>query len=1568
MDPPLSSTLVQPSPAAVLSALKRAYEAREAINITSTTLAIFDRFSTNNESAFGSHNGNDSEGNDYFDSAFMTAIWEHGRRRAEDQTVLISPARQSTTQPLSNLKRLISTFPNIPDPIISFLNALTPFFSIGRQNISIFVELSLNLSGQVLASRVKLSDDHIEPSAIKSVLAESPVFKYLIASSSIKEMEVLSIHNDPLYYALLNNGNNVDSQQTIREAEAWREALSECGLSESSAIQNIFAILSGILLFANENPDDVLEGATLLGLDPNKLDSSDAFNSLNTRWSIISSAYASILSNVVGILNKYLTTFDASVDVAESEEVCSVVNIVDAPSASKVLALKSVFSTDSALGTIATEMANDGLSLPTTPLWINQTLQQQEPKGSSPLISGLSPEIIDISSLVEDTSILARSPSSTRLHFEDVIRSSRVWHVLVLSAYVPNSDDSWSNTVVTSQIKSWFLPNWLQKYRAVDFTADFDVDEFVDRYAALLQASGVNVQYPYAIDSWAQSERGWGADGFFHGHNRIWLREDVWRTLEGELDGIHLIQQQERRTPDYLQMPMQSAFDRSGVNTPASRENLIQSRPSYHPDDLADEDLTMYGSKYAANDPEAQGRHVVVEPTSTVRKIWVTVVWAFTFWIPSFMLRYVGRMKRPDVRMAWREKITICFFICIMNAIIIFYMIWLGKILCPDFDKVWNVDEVSQHIASNNFYVTIHGKVYDISKFWKLQHSDNGIDTTQATMDVFAGQDLSNYFPPPLSQACPGLVTSDEVWLTDNTTVEYSTALHTCGSYKQASNTTKLHEITWYNDVFLPRISEYYKGELVVTKSTVYNYGQDGFNNWAIIDGKIYDLTNYFYTIDLYPSSESTYYEAYDFLDSTVKSLFKNNPGEDITEQFYGSTAMSSATRQNNLNCLKNAFYAGQVDFRKSARCQVSNYILLVIAILLASVILVKFLASLQFGSKRNPDLQDKFVICQIPAYTEGEDQLRKGIDSLTALKYDNKRKLLFIICDGVVVGGGNEKPTPNIVLEILGSDPRLDPPALAFKSVGEGSQQLNYGKVYSGLYEFDGSIVPYVVVVKVGKPSEISKPGNRGKRDSQCLLLDFLNKVHFKAPMSPLQLEIFHQLNNVIGVDPELYEYLLMVDADTSVSEDALNRLVACCARDSRIAGIAGQTSLQNEDKSWWTMIQVYEYYISHHLSKAFESLFGSVTCLPGCFSMYRLRTADKGRPLIISNKIVEEYSDGNVNTLHKKNLLSLGEDRYLTTLMTKYFPRMRYTFTPDANAQTAVPETWSVLISQRRRWINSTIHNLGELAFLPDLCGFCIFSMRFVVIIDLVGTLMLPSVVVYIGYLLYVIITHSGPFPMISVIMLAAIYGLQALVFILHKQWQHIGWMIIYLLAYPVYSFVLPVYSFWNQDNFSWGSTRVVVGERGDKQIVAINDEGFDERSIPLQTWDAYAVENNLPGRYRPNVRGSNEKGAASVMYNDLLEESYEMDDMRSVYSAHPPAPMSTYNNRFSSYGAPPPRPATVMSNYSHAPSAYPYAQYSPANRPASMMTFQQQPQQYQQQFPPVSNNGRYSTLSHY
>lgn len=318
----------------------------------------------------------------------------------------------------------------------------------------------------------------------------------------------------------------------------------------------------------------------------------------------------------------------------------------------------------------------------------------------------------------------------------------------------------------------------------------------------------------------------------------------------------------------------------------------------------------------------------------------------------------------------------------------------------------------------------------------------------------------------------------------------------------------------------------------------------------------------------------------------------------------------------------------------------------------------------------------------------------------------------------------------------------------------------------------------------------------------------------------------------------------------------------------------------------------------------------------------MYRLRTADKGKPLIISNEIIGEYSVGHVDTLHKKNLFALGEDRYLTTLMTKHFPSMSFKFVPSAMALTAAPESWGVLLSQRRRWINSTIHNLSELVFIHDMCGFCCFSMRFVVFIDLFGTLILPATCGYLAYLLYRVATHTGQFPLISIIMLAAVYGLQAVIFIIKRQWQHIGWMIIYILAFPIYSFVLPVYSFWKQDDFSWGSTRVVIGEAGGKKTVFtanLEDEKFDPRSIPLQRWDDYAAANGLPSR-----RGLQYEKDGAAGYD------YDIDDTQSQYSyARAPSTILTGLNQ--GHMAPPHSPApfagmqTRQSTYSNLGGVY-------------------------------------------
>ncbi|ROT38740.1 chitin synthase [Sodiomyces alkalinus F11] len=1413
------------------------------------------------------------------------------------------------------------------------------------------------------------------------------VFYYLLTSASTPaEREFLGLKPASNYTLLARSGTYdpppyLPTADDAASAEDFRTALKEIGI-KGSAHRNLISTLAGLLNLGNgldygvdeDALDEICEDVGgLLGMEPEVLIKQCT---TEDRTTLVGGLYESLVDWVLSKANQAIEaqmlrirngeeTMDGRrgaqtpTSDAESEDtVCLTVLEVPDPALGKAAAMRGVF--DDTAG-INAEMIADGIELPSPGTSVAREMENAVAEVAPHLGIANSPAsrenqyqlekretiLEKVAHSCEDDGFVKqllfpvpgegiKLGSHGRIDLASLLVSSRVWYHLSLHptddspqslAALPSVTSAWSAGTVSRQLRAWRLPEWAnRRNKNLDFTADFDVEEFVQRYSILGCKDGRD-----GIESWIL-ERGWSNGEVIVGRERVWMREAAWWEAESMLDlkpndggfpGMGMGMESGYSAAGSSYFPPQGMdggpFNGSNDQLVHHQRNLSQgnmsqatfhvnpnanglSAPSIAPTAMTGmrntvrgdyglgrkgdtrKDQVYYnedGEFVGQLDPElAHNKSIEEHEMTRARRIWVVIVWALTFWIPSPLLRYVGRMKRPDVRMAWREKLVLCFFIVLLNGIIVFWIIGLGRVLCPNFDKAYSQREVATHTGTNDFWVSIHGKVYDITRFYRLQHSDIDIPTTTDNMMPFAGMNLDDYFVAPLPLTCPGLGIPETTRLMQNNTPEYPTGVHTSGFY-QANPTSQLYRDDWYTRRFRPRIKEYFKGDLVWSRNEVRREGQNN-RMWVLYHGSIYDLTDYFYTLRLLRNERSM-----QFLDTKLTSIVRNNPGSDVT-QLWDDVIASSARNAtenrsvlNSLNCIQNTFYKGVTDFRDSPRCTVNNYILLAFAIILVIVILAKFLAALQFGSKRRPAPQDKFVICQVPAYTEGEDSLRKALDSLTALQYDNKRKLICVICDGIIVGQGNDRPTPKIVLDILGVDPKVDPPALPFKSVGTGSEQLNYGKVYSGLYEFEGNIVPYVVVVKVGKESEQSKtkPGNRGKRDSQILLMSFLNRVHHRAPMNPLELEMFHQINNIIGVDPELYEYLLMVDADTCVREDSLNRLVAACANDGKIAGICGETGLQNDEKTWWTMIQVYEYFISHHLAKAFESLFGSVTCLPGCFTMYRLRSADKQKPLIISDDVIREYSVCDVDTLHKKNLLSLGEDRYLTTLMTKHFPYMSYKFIPDAYCETAAPESWSVLLSQRRRWINSTIHNLFELMQLKQMCGFCCFSMRFVVFIDLFGTIILPATCAYIGYLIYLVASRTGQFPIISIAMLAAVYGLQALIFILKRQWQHIGWMIIYIIAFPIYSFVLPVYSFWNQDNFSWGNTRIVIGEKGRKQVVAVDDEGFDPRSIPLQRWDDYALANHLPGR-----RG----GGFPEKYDGGFDDQYEMDEIKSVYSS--------------------------------------------------------------------------------
>lgn len=261
-------------------------------------------------------------------------------------------------------------------------------------------------------------------------------------------------------------------------------------------------------------------------------------------------------------------------------------------------------------------------------------------------------------------------------------------------------------------------------------------------------------------------------------------------------------------------------------------------------------------------------------------------------------------------------------------------------------------------------------------------------------------------------------------------------------------------------------------------------------------------------------------------------------------------------------------------------------------------------------------------TICLVTTYNESIDGLRTTFDSIATSQYPNSHKILFVISDGMIKGAGESRSTPEYVISMMKdlAVPADQVQAFSYAAIASGYKRHNMAKVYAGFYDYDDTTVapekqqrvPMICVVKTGTPREASeaKPGNRGKRDSQIILMSFLQKVLFDERMTELEFEIFNGIWKVTGLSPDIYDMLLMVDADTKIFPDSLNYMVSAMQKDGDVMGLCGETKIANKRASWVSMIQVFEYFISHHLTKAFESVFGGVTCLPGCFSMYSMVT----------------------------------------------------------------------------------------------------------------------------------------------------------------------------------------------------------------------------------------------------------------------------------------------------------------------------------------------------------------------
>jgi len=467
-------------------------------------------------------------------------------------------------------------------------------------------------------------------------------------------------------------------------------------------------------------------------------------------------------------------------------------------------------------------------------------------------------------------------PVTTQLNFTlfEIFASlerAKLWTISCIRPNDSGSSNSFDKRRVKSQIRSLLLPD-LTARKTMEYIADYDLTEFCERYVPTMRGSEEEriVQCARA-NGWKEGE------DFALGSRNIWLGYEAWKVVEDILrsaeKGSKLGFREDEEDGDGddntdfthptdgggggLVPPITGYFADSADNlllTRMGNDGTKYQSPNAQYDSGGPPDRGVWGSDYdkkgplsppeigslgyspGANAKEGGGMMVkeapsAVEeiPSTRTRRWWLWIVWFTTWWMPNFLLRIVGRMKRPDVRLAWREKVTIFFLIFLFNALVIFYIVEFGRLLCPNFDKAWGSNEVLQHQGSNDFWVSIQGVVYDVSNFVNGDHSNGLFGVASNSPDVLsalAGQDMTYYFPPPLVSGCSGLVRDNTLFLTPkNFTITEPLAKHVSG--KLQTQASGMQSENWHKDTFLKKMQTMRKGPLVLTKGSIASAAAD---------------------------------------------------------------------------------------------------------------------------------------------------------------------------------------------------------------------------------------------------------------------------------------------------------------------------------------------------------------------------------------------------------------------------------------------------------------------------------------------------------------------------------------------------------------------------------------------------------------------------------------------------------------------------------------------------------------------------------------------------------------------
>lgn len=477
--------------------------------------------------------------------------------------------------------------------------------------------------------------------------------------------------------------------------------------------------------------------------------------------------------------------------------------------------------------------------------------------------------------------------------------------------------------------------------------------------------------------------------------------------------------------------------------------------------------------------------------------------------------------------------------------------------------------------------------------------------------------------------------------------------------------------------------------------------------------------------------------------------------------------------------------------------CFSYEIIIFIYNILILLVLIFTFIASyflnlssqtLKWSNEKYIDDKTQEILIFIPCYSESKNEIELTLNSVIQNSYPYKK--FFIVVDGIIKGKNNDNFTSEYVIQLLN-------PSNFYSIIYENIQC----DVYTGIYKNTSFIC-------------IIKKQNYGKKHSFLMAHSFCEYFYNTENENKNSIDIHISISTPFDVlkndnNQQLSfksEYILILDTDTEISNISIDLLVNCLQKNNNIIGVCGETLVENKNKSIISMSQVYEYWVSHLTLKSIETYFSNVLVLSGCMSLYKTK-------YLLNNNLIQKYKGVNTEHLniYNGNLQEIGEDRYLTSLLLTFYPDKKISYIYNAECKTNVPQNLQTLLSQRRRWTNSLffcsvflLKNTPNYDLKPKMIFICI------VLFQLFLCLFFPMLITYSLYNFIIILTE----PFNAVIFTQSILFLfsPTILCFLFGRLDMIPYSIPFILMVPIYSVIIPIYSFYYIDDFNWGKSREI------------------------------------------------------------------------------------------------------------------------------------------------------------